>query len=247
MLVIAALLSVTTGCAARPPRPLGPSDPSNPLKRVAVLPMKNDTSDVEGPRIVREKMINALIRRSYIVRDVTETDRILLDQLGVNLGGQLEMTTPQKMGEVLEVEGVLYGTLMDFDETTTGVYNVRKVRASFKLVNTATGQVEWSRGLGVLSELRMRGAGGDIATVLTRSGDPGSKDAPWVTIEHIAAGQNYKESLAIGLGTRLLTKALGIHLEREAEALARLVTADLRWGPGEAADDVPGGPDEGSP
>jgi hypothetical protein len=43
------------------------------------------------------------------------------------------MSTPQQIGETLEVDGILYGTLMDFDETTTGVYNVRKVRAVFKL------------------------------------------------------------------------------------------------------------------
>jgi len=33
---------------------------------------------------------------------------------GINLGGQLDLTTPQKLGETLEVEGVLYGELIDF-------------------------------------------------------------------------------------------------------------------------------------
>lgn len=234
VLTVVVLLMAGGGCAVRAPIPEGLADPDNPLKRIAVLPMRNDTGDVEGPRIVREKMVGALIRRSYRVMDVNESDRILRDRLGINLGGQLELSTPQKLGEVLGVEGVLYGTLMDFDETTTGAYNVRKVRASFRLVNTSSGRAEWSRGLGVLSEQRMRGAGGGIAAVLGRAGDARDGEAPWVTIEHIAAGDTYKESLVIGLGTRLLTTVLGIHLEREADALARMVTDDLRWGPGNA-------------
>ncbi len=227
------ILSAVAGCAL--PRPPMPYDVTNPLKRVAVLPMKNDTDDVDGPKVVREKMAEALQYRSYTVKDSKETDQILRDQMGINLGGQLDMTTPQKLGETLGVEGVLYGTLMDFDETTTGVYNVRKVRAKFKLVNTLTGQTMWERGLGVRSEMAMSGRTGGVATIVGRASDPRDKEAPWVTLEHIETGKSYKESLAFGLGTKLLTKALGIHLEHESKELARLVTENLRWGPGAGA------------
>lgn len=228
--VVLALL--VAGCAARPPVPLGPTDPLNPIRRVAVLPLKNDTNDVDGPGLLQEKMANALIRRAYSVRDVRETDQLLRDKLGINLGGQLDLTTARKLGEVLEVDGVLYGTLIDFDETTTGFYNVRKVRATFRLVDTSNGLIVWERGLGVRSEHRMTGSEGDIATIVGRAADLRDKEAPWVTIEHVAAGENYKQSLAIGLGTKLLTKALGIHLEREATELSRMITDNLRWGPG---------------
>lgn len=234
LLLIVASAAFLSACAAvRPPVvPLGPTDPSNPLKRVAVLPMTNNTNDVDGPQLVRQKMADALVRRSYAVMEIKEADQLLRDRLGISLGGQLDLTTAQKLGEVLGVEGVLYGTLMDFDETTTGAYNVRKVRAKFKLVNTLTGQTEWEGGLGVRSEHRMTGSSGDIAAILGRAADPRDTEAPWITIEHIEAGENYKQSLAIGLGTKLLTKALGIHLEREATELARRVTDNLRWGPG---------------
>ncbi len=239
---LVSVVAAFAGCFPPPPAPSGPIDPYNPLKRVAVLPMKNDTADVDGPKLVREKIVAALVRRSYAVQDIKETAQLLRDQLGISLGGQLDLTTPQKLGEVLDVEGVLYGTLMDFDETTTGVYNVRKVRAKFRLVNAATGRIEWDRGLGVMSELRMEGQKGNIGTVIGRVGDDRDKEAPWVTIEHIEAGRTYKESLAIGLGTRLLTKALGIHLEREATVLSRLVTDNLRWGPGTGAGPAVGQP-----
>ena len=138
------LLAAATGCL--PPPSHLPRDYSNPVKRVAILPMKNDTNDVDGPEVMRKKMAQALERRSYVVKDLKETDQILRDRMGITLGGQLSLTTAQKLGEELGVEGVLYGTLMDFDESTLGAINVKKVRGKFKLVNTMTGQTMWATG-----------------------------------------------------------------------------------------------------
>ena len=75
-----------------------PRDSSNPLKRVAILPLKNDTNDVDGPEVMRKKMVQALERRSYVVKDLKETDQILRDRMGITLGGQLDLTTAQKLG-----------------------------------------------------------------------------------------------------------------------------------------------------
>jgi hypothetical protein len=224
-------LIASVGCTV--PHPTLPTDPSNPLKRVAVLPLKNDTADVDGPALVRKKMMQALERHSYVVKDPKETDQLLRDQMGITLGGQLDLTTPQKIGETLGVEGVLYGTLMDFDETTTGIINVRKVRGKFKLVNTLTGQVMWERGLGVRSEMMMLGKGGVAGAIVARAADARDKEVPWVTVQSTTTGSDkLGESFAVGLGTKLLTKAFGIHLDYESTELAKRVTDNLPWGPG---------------
>ena len=231
--VIIVLLTVAACSLPRPPLPY---DASNPLKRVAVLPVKNDTADVDGPDVIRGKMVQALERRSYVVKDTKETDQILRDQMGITLGGQLDMTTAQKLGEALGVEGVLYGTLMDFDEMTTGAVNVKKVRGKFELVNTMTGQILWSRGLGVRSEMMMQSKVGAAATIAAKAADVRDKDVPWVTIEHTTTGSNnLGKSFAVGLGIKLISKALGIHLDRESTELAKKVTEDLPWGPGSSA------------
>jgi hypothetical protein len=153
------------------PHPPLPYDPGNPLKRVAVLPLRNDTNDVDGPDVMRKKMVKALEDHSYVVKDLKETDQILRDRMGITLGGQLDLTTAQKLGQELEVEGVLYGTLMDFDESTLGAINVKKVRGKFKLVNTANGHDVWARGLGVRSEMRMQGAAGSLAGLASKASD----------------------------------------------------------------------------
>ena len=228
---VTGLVLVLAACAV--PHPPLPHDPSNPLKRVAVLPMKNDTTDVEGVDMMRRKMVEALQRRSYIVQDLKETDQILRDRMGITLGGQLEMTTPQLIGETLGVEGILYGTLMDFDELTTGAINVKKVRGKFRLVNAAIGRPLWQRALGVRSEMRMEGDAGKAAALVSRASDARDKEAPWVTIESTTTGSSkLGESFAVGLGTRLLSKAMGTHLEHESTELARKVTDNLPWGPG---------------
>ncbi len=232
--LMSALVVLLAGCAAHhPPRPY---DAGNPLKRVAVLPLKNETTDVDGPVVLRKRMIEALEDHSYMVRDVKETDQILRDQMGITLGGQLDLTTALKLGEILGVEGVLYGTLMDFDEMTTGAINVKKVRGKFKLVNAMTGQTVWERGLGVRSELIMQSGYGVAAALAARAADARDKDVSWVTIQSITTGsEKLGESFAIGLGTKLLTKAIGMHLDHESTELARRITEDLPWGPGPGA------------
>jgi hypothetical protein len=236
--IVLSLLFFFAGCNL--PHPPLPYDPGNPLKRVAILPMKNDTADVDGPGIVRQKMAEALMNRSYVVKDMKETDQILRDQMGINLGGQLDMTTAQKLGETLGAEGVLYGTLMDFDETTTGILNVKKVRAKFKLVNTLTGQTVWVRGLGVRNEVRMSGAAGSAASAVAKVSNSREKEAPWVTIGSTTSGSdNVGKSFVAGLGTKLFMKAIGKHLDYESTQLAKRVTDNLGWGPGTTVAAVP--------
>jgi hypothetical protein len=232
--LMSALLMLLGACAVHhPPRPY---DAGNPLKRVAVLPLKNETTDVDGPVLLRKRMIEALEDHSYVVKDVKVTDQILRDQMGITLGGQLDLTSARKLGETLGVEGLLYGTLMDFDEMTTGAINVKKVRGKFKLVDAMTGQTLWERGLGVRSELVMQSTYGAAAALAARAADARDKDVPWVTIESVTTGsEKLAESFAVGLGTKLFAKAIGMHLDHEATQLARRITDNLPWGPGPGA------------
>jgi hypothetical protein len=225
--LIFVLLILLSGCVVHhPPRPY-------------VLPFTNETNDVDGPVVLRKKMIEALEDHSYVVKDVKETDEILRDRMGITLGGQLSLTTPQKLGQELGVEGVLYGTLMDFNETTLGAIDIKKVRGKFKLVDTMTGQNIWERGLGVRSELVMYSGFGMAAAIAARAADAREKDVPWVTVGTLTTGsKNLAESFAIDLGAKLLTKAVGRHLDYESTELARLVTDNLPWGPGPAAVDT---------
>lgn len=110
--------------------------------RVAVLPMANDTNDLDGPILVREMIFQQLARRGYQLVPLAETDQILKTQ-GFTDGGQLGATTPQKIGEWLGTDGLFYSTLEDFNYINVGFYTQRLVKVSGRLVNAPTGERLW--------------------------------------------------------------------------------------------------------
>ena len=223
------LLICLSGCAIVPVQPNG--DPNNPIKRLAVLPFRNDTTDVDAPNFVRERLIPALERRLYHVIPVEETDRILRDQLGITLGGQLEMASVAKLKEALQADGLLYGTIMDFGEVTTGLVNEKKVRGKFKIIDTATETVFWENGLGVKSQDT---SGGLTGSLTGTAADIGGKDeeVPWVVIERESSNKSVLEGFAAGLTEKLVTKAMGVHLQHETDEMIWRLVQNLPWGPG---------------
>ncbi len=117
---------------------------------VAVLPLYNATNDIDGPVMVR-KMFDRKLQRYYRTVPLSSVDEILRNQAGVTLGGQLTLIDPRRLGEILGVDGLVYGYLLNFEDVKTVFYNVRKVRVAFKLVDAKTGNTVWARGQGVRS------------------------------------------------------------------------------------------------
>ncbi len=209
-----------------------PANPSNPIKQVAILPLQNDTNDVEGPEFVRQKLIQEFQARNYSVMPASEVDSKLRDKLGVSLGGQLQTVAASKFKDALGVEGVVLGKLMDFGETTTGIYNVRKVRAVFKMLNTGNGKVAWEKGIGVKSVNQTADIGGTATAVAAELIDEQDKDVPWITVDAQARDLNAKENLALDVGQQIFQKATGTHLEFETNEMIENVTSSLPAGPG---------------
>lgn len=229
-LMLIATMTLFTGCMTMPTIP---PNPSNPIHTVAVLPLVNDTADVEAPQMVREKLAVAVGKRHYNVMPIAETDTILRDRMGITLGGQLEAATVAKLKENLNVDGLIYGTLMDFKEATTGLYNVRKVRGKFRLVNASNGNTMWQNGIGIKSENKMSGAAGLVADVAADVSDHKSaENVPWVTISNTTSNRSFGETLAINLGAQLLSKATNTHLVRETDEMIKRVLTTLPSGPG---------------
>ncbi len=90
-------LIIVVSLSACVPMPVRQGDPNNPIKTVAVLPMTNQTNDVEGPQYVRAEFDKKMPGYFYANKPIKDTDQLLRDQMGVTLGAQLDMTTPQKL------------------------------------------------------------------------------------------------------------------------------------------------------
>lgn len=154
LLALAVLL--VTACA--PTLPQITRNEANPIRTVAVLPLVNNSNDVDAPAYVRDLFVLELGQFFYAVKPTAEVDQLLKDKMGVTLGSQLDMVTPKQLGEVLGVDGVFYGALEDFSQKTTGIYNVRRVRVRSKLVNCKTGETVWKNGVGVKQGLQSGGS-----------------------------------------------------------------------------------------
>ena len=144
VVVIVALLN---GCARLPP-----PDASNPIVKVAVLPIQNFTPDMDGAVWVRSGISEMVPTRYYTILPNDQVDQILRDKMGVTLGGQIDYTNPaigaplpNVVGQTLEVDGLFYCNLQDFSNLVTGFYNRRKVKAKCRLVNVKTTDVVWEK------------------------------------------------------------------------------------------------------
>ncbi len=215
------------------PLQMVPPNPSNPIRTVAVLPLVNNTNDVEAPGYVREQFTKELRRHQYMVKPLAEADQILKDRMGLTLGGQLDLTTPQQLGETLGVDGVFYGSLDEFNHKITGVYNVKRVRIRVKLVSCKTGQTVWKNGIGVKSVLSAGTAGAAVSAAgsLQDAKETGAELpplvgepilAPWFALPQAGSLKDTKEeagaALAVALGEKLITKALKVPLFQETSA-----------------------------
>lgn len=191
------LIAVTwlASCAA-PQAVIIPPNPDNPIKRVAILPVFNNSNDVEAPTRLREEFFNRLGRYHYDIQPLAETSEILNHQMGITLGKQYDLATPEEIGKTLGVDGVFYGYLLDFDEVTIGVANTYKVRMGWKLVDTKTGKITWGKGIAVQRTQSIGGLAA-LGSNKTEKVDslPGSKDPmsempgldKWVSMGHQSA------------------------------------------------------------
>ncbi len=212
------------------------SNPSSPIRTLAVLPLINNTNDVDGPKYVRDALAAELPKHYYVVKPNAEVEQTLKDRMGITLGAQLDMTTPQKLGEILGVDGVIYAALDDFSHNVTGVYNVKRVRLRAKLVNCKTGGTLWKNGGGVKSASSAGGLGA-VASLGSSLSDKSESEnlkpllgdevgAPWQTLEDSGGGGGLSGigmSMAAGLIEKVASKSLSVPLKMETETAVRMV------------------------
>jgi hypothetical protein len=110
--------------------------------KIAILPMDNESNDLDGPTFVRKLLYEGLAARGFQVLPTGPIDDQLKAQ-GFTDGGQLRATTPQKIGEWTGADTLLYSTLESFDYINVGFYAQRRVKVFSQLVEAKTGVKLW--------------------------------------------------------------------------------------------------------
>ena len=238
-----ALALLLSSCAAR--LPTYAPDATNPFYTVAVLPFYNATNDVGGAESLRHEFHRRIGRMHYSAMPLKEVDELLYNRMGITLGSQLELTDAVELGRTLGVDALVYGYVLDFDDITTGLYNVKKVRAGFKLVDALTGETIWTGAQGVRSVISGGGKLGAGVSVIKEIGENTDAElfATIKGLEEVEGIGNWQiiraaplnkieEAAMISLGETLLTKAFGVHLWFESNTMLDLAMSGLPAGPG---------------
>ncbi|MDD5686289.1 MAG: DUF799 family lipoprotein [Elusimicrobia bacterium] len=113
-----------------------------PPAKVAVLPFSNQSIDLDAPVLLRYLFNKRLINRGYdtISFEIIDSE---LRELGITDAGQLPTATIKELGEKLNVDGLVYGDVIEFKYTTLGFYYARTVQANFKLFDVKKEQLLW--------------------------------------------------------------------------------------------------------
>lgn len=234
LIIVLSIMLLTVSCGGAARRHTAPPNPLNSTYRIAILPLYNDTMSVKGPVMVRKVLFKKLKGYHYSVKDLNETDKILRDRLGVTLGKQIALVDRELLKNELGVDALLYGYLLNFDSVTLGAYNVRKVRAAFKLVDAESGEVLWSRAQGVKTTLSAKGVGSlfkdrdkgeDISTRI-----PGLEEIPgigkWKTMNDFK-DVPAEAAVLIGFTELLVTKVLRVNLLSQTKKMVSIITRDF--------------------
>jgi hypothetical protein len=121
--------------------------------RIAVLPAKNETADMDGPTVFRILAGAELADKGYALVDFARIDEALREK-GVEEAGQIESLTSQEIGETVGADGLLYISVLTYGRQV-GVH--LKMEGSFTLVDAKTNQKLWFSELSVSDDILLEG------------------------------------------------------------------------------------------
>jgi hypothetical protein len=110
--------------------------------RIAVLPLENETTDLDAPELIRGLMNTALIRNGYDTLNTTIITAVLREE-GISYAGQLNTISIEELEPLLEANALVYGEIYEFKHFITGIYNQRAVATRFELVDLHNGEQLW--------------------------------------------------------------------------------------------------------
>jgi hypothetical protein len=121
--------------------------------RIAVLPVKNETADLDAPIVFRILAQAELADKGYALVDFSQIDQALREK-GIEEAGQIEALTPQEIGESVGADGLLYTTVSSYGRQAAVHL---KLDGNFTLVDSKTGQKLWFSELSMSDDIVLEG------------------------------------------------------------------------------------------
>jgi hypothetical protein len=132
------------GCASKIPHLIVPDYSKKGTRLIAVMPVKNHTTDAKAGQILREMMIRELYFKGYPKVPPDVIDEKLSSIYGSKMDFKEGNVPPKIIGDLLGVDAVLYLTLLQCKTSYVFVYAPTHVSITFELRSVKTGESLWS-------------------------------------------------------------------------------------------------------
>ncbi len=145
LLTLSSMLILTYGCSGRLilKQYTRPQFDINNIRRIAVLPLENFTSDKYADEKIRRTVIIELLSRGIDVIEPGEVTRILRE-LKVRYPGSITTSDMQSIGKTLDVEAVMKGSVGTFGISRGISVSYPEISIRLMLLETTSGKIVWS-------------------------------------------------------------------------------------------------------
>jgi len=112
-------------------------------RTVAVLPFVDKSGSKEGAQAVRKGFYNHFSSLPFKDMEIYQVDRMLA-KAGLTDPIAISKKSPQELGGILGVDGIVYGEISNFDKFFAGIYSQVAVGAEIRMYEAKTGHFLWS-------------------------------------------------------------------------------------------------------
>jgi len=131
--IIFIIVMIFSSCAVKPKFIREDYQKLKPSK-VAVLPVINQTADVEGGKVFRNLVHTQLAKKGYpfsILKKKEMEEK--LNEEGITDGGQLKVVEKNELCNILGTDGLLFIQLLECDYSSYAIASTKKIKAHFGL------------------------------------------------------------------------------------------------------------------
>lgn len=114
------------------------------IKKVAVLPLDNLTSDKFAGEVVRHVVISELLATGLVEVVVPGDSIAAIENLKVKPGSPLNAAQIQSVGKALKVQGVILGAVEKYDVVRQGNVSAPEITITLMMADTSSGSIVWS-------------------------------------------------------------------------------------------------------
>jgi polysaccharide biosynthesis protein PelC len=156
MFILFFLANVMISGCSKPSIYIHPTPGFNKIKKIAIMPFNNLTTDDKAGEKVRNSFVVELLRTgSFGVLDTGETDRILRSagylyneiqdlQTPKSEDDKISIPLSKKIGDTLHVQAVLAGSVEEYSIKRVDDQEIPEVSVSVRLLDAETGIIIWA-------------------------------------------------------------------------------------------------------